>query len=55
MSNDLTNLDGLLGDLEKRREKARGMGGPEKLERRRNAGLMKRTHSSRPACSAPPA
>jgi hypothetical protein len=40
MSNDLTNLDGLLGDLEKRREKARGMGGPEKLERRRNAGLM---------------
>ena len=40
MSSDLTNLDDLLAELEKRREKARGMGGPEKLERRRNAGLM---------------
>ncbi|MEM9683518.1 MAG: carboxyl transferase domain-containing protein [Pseudomonadota bacterium] len=40
MSQDLTNLDGLLDDLDARREKARGMGGPEKLERRRKAGVM---------------
>jgi acetyl-CoA carboxylase carboxyltransferase component len=40
MSQDLTNLDGLNEELDKRREKARGMGGPEKLERRRKAGVM---------------
>ncbi len=40
MSQDLTNLDGLMEELDKRREKARGMGGPEKLERRRKAGVM---------------
>ena len=34
MSQDLTNLEGLNEELEKRREKARGMGGPEKLARR---------------------
>jgi acetyl-CoA carboxylase carboxyltransferase component len=40
MSQDLTNLDGLMKELDERREKARGMGGPEKLERRRKAGVM---------------
>jgi len=40
MAEDLTNLDGLLEELEARRAKARGMGGPEKLERRRKAGVM---------------
>jgi acetyl-CoA carboxylase carboxyltransferase component len=37
---DLTNLDGLLDELEKRRAKALGMGGPEKIEKRRNSGFL---------------
>ena len=40
MAEDLTNLDGLTAELEARRAKARGMGGPQKLERRRKAGMM---------------
>ena len=40
MAEDLTNLEGLIDELEARRGKARGMGGPEKLERRRKAGMM---------------
>jgi acetyl-CoA carboxylase carboxyltransferase component len=40
MAEDFTNLEGLLDELEARRAKARGMGGPEKLERRRKAGMM---------------
>ncbi|MDH3704404.1 MAG: methylmalonyl-CoA carboxyltransferase, partial [Alphaproteobacteria bacterium] len=40
MTDDLTNLDSLLEDLEERRAKARGMGGPEKLEKRRKQGVL---------------
>jgi len=40
MTDDLTNLDSLLENLEERRAKARGMGGPEKLEKRRKQGVL---------------
>ena len=63
MTDDLTEIEAKIGELEERRRKAMAMGGEKKLAKRRNTGelnareriehLVDESSFLKPACSAP--